>query len=185
MREIRLAAARGRCDHPAVSLLRWQFDLTWSLADLHLSALTPADFRWEPGPLTWHVRPAADGWTIDWADTEPDPVPVPTIAWITWHVGWWWSVALDHAHGRPPREREAVGWPGDENAVAWLRELAADWGGVLDRLSEMDAPAAFPWPPEAGLTVAHQAAWVNAELMKNVAEIGQLRLLRAAQATSG
>ncbi|WP_039791591.1 DinB family protein [Amycolatopsis sp. ATCC 39116] len=168
-----------------MSLLRWQFDLTWSLADLHLSALTPADFRWEPGPLTWHVREAGDGWTIDWADTEPDPVPVPTIAWIAWHVGWWWSVTLNHAHGRRPRERESVGWPGDENAVAWLRELAADWGGVLDRLSDPDAPAAFPWPAEAGLTVAHQAAWVNAELMKNAAEIGQLRLLRAAQATSG
>lgn len=29
-------------------------------------------------------------------------------------------------------------------------------------------------------TVAHMVAWVNAELMKNVAEIGQLRLQRAA-----
>jgi hypothetical protein len=28
--------------------------------------------------------------------------------------------------------------------------------------------------------VAHMLAWVNAELMKNVTEIGQLRLLRAA-----
>jgi hypothetical protein len=27
------------------------------------------------------------------------------------------------------------------------------------------------------MTVAHTAAWVNSELMKNVAEIGQLRRL--------
>nr|WP_308213084.1 hypothetical protein [Nocardia amikacinitolerans] len=37
----------------------------------------------------------------------------------------------------------------------------------------------------AGLTVTHLAAWVNAELMKNAAEIGQLRLLRAASLACG
>ena len=31
-----------------------------------------------------------------------------------------------------------------------------------------------------GYTVAHTVLWVNIELTKNVAEIGQLRLLRAA-----
>ena len=31
--------------------------------------------------------------------------------------------------------------------------------------------------------MAHMVAWVNAELMKNATEIGQLRLLRAASAT--
>ena len=37
-------------------------------------------------------------------------------------------------------------------------------------------------PDDREYTVAHMLAWVNAELMKNVAEIGQLRLLRAASA---
>ncbi len=46
---------------------------------------------------------------------------------------------------------------------------------------DLDAPAAFPWPPDSGLAVEHTAAWVNGELMKNVAELGQLRLLRAAR----
>jgi len=87
-------------------------------------------------------------YTPDWADTEPDPVPVPTIGWLSWHMGWWWSVAVDHAHGRAPRD--------------------------------LDATAPFPWPKDPQHTVAHMVAWVNAELMKNVAEIGQLRLQRAA-----
>ncbi len=30
------------------------------------------------------------------------------------------------------------------------------------------------------MTVAHMVGWINAELMKNAAEIGQLRLVRAA-----
>ncbi|MFE7802416.1 hypothetical protein [Nocardia sp. NPDC057440] len=42
------------------------------------------------------------------------------------------------------------------------------------------AALAAPWPADAALTVAHLAGWVNTEPMKNAAEIGQLRLLRAA-----
>ncbi|MFC9971550.1 DinB family protein [Spirillospora sp. NPDC127200] len=165
-------------------LLRWQFDLTWSLFEYHLERLEPEDFLWEPAALTWSVRPDAGGaWTPDWADSEPDPVPAPTIAWLSWHIGWWWSVTIDHARGRTPRERTDVTWPGDgKAAVEWLRGLRQDWLEVLDGLTDagLDAPAPFPWPEGSEHTVAHMAAWVNSELMKNAAEIGQLRLVRAA-----
>ncbi len=166
------------------SLLRWQYDLTWTLAELHLTELRVDDFLWEPGPLCWTVRPTPDGWVPDWADTEPDPIPVPTIAWITWHVGWWWTVTIDHLRGRTPSSREDVAWPGAARTVEWLRGLHTEWTTVLDGLTAADlaAPAPFPWPPDSALTVAHTVAWVNAELMKNVAEIGQLRLQRAAAA---
>ncbi|MEU2082948.1 hypothetical protein ABZ569_13840 [Streptomyces albus] len=40
--------------------------------------------------------------------------------------------------------------------------------------------ATGPAGPAGYGAVAHMVAWVNAELMKNVAEFGQLRLLRAA-----
>ncbi|SHF80905.1 DinB family protein [Streptoalloteichus hindustanus] len=169
-----------------LDLLRWQFDLTWSLAELHLDRLEPADFRWEPAAHCWTVRHEADGtWVPDWMETEPEPVPVPTIAWITWHIGWWWTVAIDHVAGRPPRDRTEIGWPGDgEPAVDWLRGLRGEWLAYLDRITDADlaAPAPFPWPDSLEYTVAQMIAWVNAELMKNVAEIGQLRLLRAATA---
>lgn len=166
-------------------LLRWQFDVAWSLFEYHLERLEPADFRWEPAAHCWTVRPGADGrWMPDWADAEPDPPPVPTIGWITWHIGWWWTVTIDHAQGRTPRERTEIGWPGDGGrTVAWLRDLRTEWLAVLDRLSEadLDGTAPFPWQDDPEHTVAHMAAWVNAELMKNVAEIGQLRLLRLAR----
>lgn len=165
-------------------LLRWQFDLTWSLFEYHLERLAPEDFLWEPSPLSWTVRPAPDGtWTADWAETEPDPVPTPTIGWTVWHIGWWWSVALDHARGRPPRDRADLAWPGGgEAAVGRLRALREEWLAVLDGITdpELDAPAPFPWRNEPQYTVAHMLAWVNAELMKNVAETGQLRLVRVA-----
>lgn len=57
---------------------------------------------------------------------------------------------------------------------------------MLDRLTDadLDAIAPFPWRNDPEHTVAHMAGWVNSELMKNVAEIGQLRLLRAASMDS-
>ncbi|MBE1535698.1 DinB family protein [Actinomadura algeriensis] len=164
-------------------LLRWQFDFTWALFEYHLDRLVPGDHRWEPGPLCWTVRPApGGGWEPDFAETEPDPVPAPTIAWVTWHIGWWWSVALDHVRGRPPRDRTEIAWPGEEKAAGWLRGLRVEWAEALDGLTDaaLDARVAYPWPEDAGYTVAHMAGWVNAELMKNAAEIGQLRMLRAA-----
>lgn len=170
------------------ALLRWQFELTWSLFEYHVERLEDEDFLWEPAARTWTLRPTADGgWTPDWADTEPDPVPVPTIAWLSWHIGWWWSVTLDHARGRGPRDRADIAWPGPgAPTVSWLRSLRDEWLAVLDGFTDadLDARAPFPWPAdsEPPHTVAHMAAWVNAELMKNGAEIGQLRLQRAASA---
>ncbi|MFE7132856.1 DinB family protein [Streptomyces sp. NPDC057638] len=165
-------------------LLRWQAELTWSLCEYHLERLTPEDFLWEPAPLCWTLRQDPSGrWVPDWADTEPDPVPVPTIGWVSWHLGWWLGVATDHLRGDTPRERDDVRWPGEREAVAWLRELRDDWRSASDGLADADLDAAappFPWPDGSGHTVAHFLAWANAELMKNVAELGQLRLVRTA-----
>jgi hypothetical protein len=174
------------CHDPVVSrldLLRWQFELTWSLLELHLAELRAEDFLWEPAEHCWTVRPdggpGRDGrWLPDWDEAELSPIPVPTIGWVTWHIGWWWSVTLDHAYGRPVRAREEITWPAD-GTVEWLRGLRSEWLAVLGTL-DLDAPAPFPWQNDPSMTVAHMVAWVNAELMKNSAELGQLRLLRAA-----
>ncbi|MCK0174390.1 DinB family protein [Mycolicibacterium sp. F2034L] len=163
--------------------LTGQFDLAWALADLHLSALTEDDFLWEPAPLVWTVRPDADGrWRPDWAETEPDPIPVPTIGWLSWHLTWWWSVASAHLAGDAPPDREDILWRGPEAVVAELRRLADEWRTLLTNLSmaDLQSPAPFPWPPEAGRSVEDMALWAHVELTKNVAEIGMLRLLRAA-----
>lgn len=161
----------------------WQFDLAWALADLHLTALVDDDFLWEPARLCWTVRPDAAGvWRPDWADAEPDPLPVPTIGWLTWHIDWWWSVTIDHLTGVTPRDRMDVTWPGSgAAAVARLRELSASWREVLANAGDLAAPSAFPWGADAGRTVAHTVLWANVELTKNISEIGQLRLLRTAR----
>ncbi|GAA3886910.1 DinB family protein [Streptomyces sedi] len=169
----------------AADQARWQFDFAWSFFDYHLQRLAPEDFLWEPGPLVWTMHPTEDGgWRPDFAEVEPDPIPVPTIGWVSWHLGWWWSTACDHARGRTPRAREEILWPGPgEPTVAWLRGLHDTWRDVLEGTDEQDlaVPAAYPWPADAGLTRAHLYSFAAVELTKNAAEIGQLRLLRAAR----
>jgi hypothetical protein len=164
--------------------LRWQFDLVWALAEVHLSALTDDDFLWTPVRRMWTVRPDAAGrWHADWAETEPDPIPVPTVGWLSWHIDWWWSTATAHVAGDDPPQRTDVTWPGSGTAaVARLRGLADQWRTLLAGLEPADLrrPSAFPWGADAGHTVVHTVLWVNVELTKNISEIGQLRLLRAA-----
>ncbi|RCG14487.1 DinB family protein [Streptomyces diacarni] len=173
-----------------------QFDLVWSLFAYHLERLTPGDLLWEPTRHCWTVRPGADGaWVPDFAETEPEPVPVPTMAWLSWHVAWWSGVALDHARGRPARDRTDIAFPGGQPGaasgsegaveaatVARLRGLREEWLAALEGLTdaEWEAVAPFPWDNDPAHTVTDMVAWVNAELMKNAAEFGQLRLLRAA-----
>lgn len=164
---------------------RRQFDLAWALTELHLGALTEEDFMWEPAELCWTVRRDDAGrWHADFADVEPDPVPVPTIAWLTWHIDYWWSAAIATLEGRVAPVATDVGWAGTgKDAVARLRALAEQWRHVLADLTAalLTEPAVFPWGAGQGRSVADTVLWVNVELTKNAAEIGQLRLLRAAR----
>ncbi|GAA2564038.1 DinB family protein [Mycolicibacterium diernhoferi] len=167
-----------------IEALRGQFDLAWALTDLHLSALTEEDFLWEPAAVVWTMhRDAAGSWYPDWAETEPDPIPVPTVGWLTWHIIYWWSAAADELTGRPARPPGEIGWPGPMNSVRAIRSLCDRWRQILATLSHDDlgAPCAFPWGPGGGRTVADTVLWLNIELTKNGSEIGALRMMRAAR----
>ena len=162
--------------------LRWQFGLTWKLAGVHVPALTDESCLWEPAPGCWNVRQSADGrWRPDWADAEPDPPPPTTIAWLTWHLIWWWSGLLAALRGETSAAHDEVDWPGSADAVVRrLEALSTEWSDVLSRLDDgdLERPLAYPWREPRPLRLA--LAWANGELMKNVAEIGYVRLLFAA-----
>jgi hypothetical protein len=163
----------------ALDALRWQFDMTWSLGDKHLlPALTDAMCLWAPAPGAWTVRRVDGAWVADWAGEEPDPAPATTIAWTSWQIAWWWSETLARAAGDPPPGRLGVSWPGSADGVrAQLGDLAGRWGALLAGLEPDDLarPASFPWTDLRPFAVT--LAWVNAELMKNLAEIGALQRL--------
>ena len=78
------------------TLLR-QFDTAWKLMSYHLDGLTTDECLWRPARKGLHVAQGADGvWRADWPEHEGYDLGPPSIAWITWHVGFWWSMALDH-----------------------------------------------------------------------------------------
>ncbi len=161
----------------------FQLEISSMLLDHHLAGLSADDLFWAPAPLHWTMHATdAGGRRPDWADTEPDPVPVPTVAWLSRHL-WWWSSTLADVHGRPAPARADVGWQADpdqlRNALAAVRSA---WSEVLASTpeSDLDAASGYPWPAAAGRTRRDQFAWVTVEHTKNVAELGQLMLLRRA-----
>lgn len=171
---------------PRTVLLLRQLDITWSLLEYHLQDLDDATTLWEPAPGSWTVRPDGRGrWTADWQVPEPDPAPTVTIGWVTWHIGYWWTTTSGHCFGSGAPEREEITWPGTATAAAdWLRGLKHDWRARLHEVTDADLDSTertttLPWGQE--LTLADVAGWVTVELTKNVAEIGLLRHLHAAQ----
>lgn len=159
-----------------------QLAISWALLDHHLQDLVDADLAWAPADLHWTMREVEDGWQPDWSDVEPEVIPVPTVSWLTWHLGWWWTTALAHLRGEPLPDREDVRWPGSAAAtVEWLGRIHDDYLTCLRSHQDLTAESAFPWPSGSGRSLLDLAAWVNVELMKNAAEAGQLLLIRRAR----
>ncbi|AZK95773.1 MULTISPECIES: DinB family protein [Streptomyces] len=171
------------------ALLAGQLDMVWALFEYHLPGLDFDDHLWEPAPGAWNVRPDGAGrWVPDWQVPEPDPVPTTSIGWLSWHIGYWWTVTLRHCFGDGAPAREEIFWPGGAGATAdWLRGLKDEWRAELLRLTDEDLDstgrtAGLPLFGDTVLTLAETASWVNFELAKNVSEIGLTVRLRRASA---
>jgi hypothetical protein len=124
-------------------------------------------------------------WRADWPDHEGYDAGPPSIGWLTWHVGFWWSMVLDHSFGNGSLSRETVMWPGNADGVReWLGRLEGQWQAVLDQITddELRSPQRTRWPFR-GRPFGDVIAWVNLELTKNAAEIGYARFLYAVRAT--
>jgi hypothetical protein len=165
-----------------IQVLSSQFDIVWKLTRYHLESLTTDECLWRPAPVGLHVQQLADGrWRADWPEREDYDTGPPSIAWVTWHVVFWWSMVLDHSFGPGRRTREDVFWPGSADAVREeISRLAAEWRGRLHSLTGVDAASTerTRWPFR-DRPFADVVAWVNLELMKNAAEIGYIRFLYA------
>src|SRR5207249_5654797 len=88
---------------PSIAGMDWN-DLLIEQADFHwrnqlrprLEGLTDDEYRWEPVPGAWNVRPRGEAVTrmaagggdlvVDWEWPEPVPPPVTTIAWRFAHI---------------------------------------------------------------------------------------------------
>ncbi|HEY2446376.1 MAG TPA: DinB family protein [Rhizomicrobium sp.] len=161
-----------------------QFEIAWKLADLHLAGLSTEECLWRPTRAGLHVhRTRDDSWRADWPERESYDIGAPSIAWLTWHIGFWWSMVLDRSFGDGRLEPENIPWPGEAaSAIAWIAGLQERWRSALAGLSETDLASKerTRWPI-VDRPYADVVAWVNLELMKNAAEIGYGRFLYASR----
>src|SRR4051812_49350411 len=105
----------------ARDVLLKQLDTAWKLAAFHLDGLTTDECLWRPASSGPHVRrEPGNVWLADWPEHERYGLGPPSIAWITWHMGMWWSMVMDHSFGDATLTREQVTWPGSAAA-------ARDW----------------------------------------------------------
>lgn len=160
-------------------VLERQFDTAWALASYHLDGVTTEECLWRPAAAGLHVRPTPEGWQADWPESEGYELGPPSIAWITWHMVFWWSMVLDHSFGAGRLTRQDVWWPGGAEAVRdGLAHLKEQWCERLGELSSDDLASAdlTRWPFR-DRPFADVVAWVNVELTKNAAEVGYARFL--------
>lgn len=165
-----------------IDVLKRQLEIAWALATYHLESLTTQECLWRPAPIGPHVFQAADGsWRADWPEQEGYALGPPSIAWITWHMAFWWSMTLNHSFGDASLTREDVVWAGSADEVRRvLVQLHDEWRIALASLGDDDVQlsARTRWPMQ-DRPFADVIAWLNVELMKNAAEIGYARFLYA------
>lgn len=177
--EARRGGARGSTELRD-TLLR-QFEIAWALTTYHLEGLTTEECLWRPAARGLHVHLRDGIFHADWPEHEGYDLGPSSIAWLTWHMTFWWSSVLDHAFGEGTLTRQEVFWPGSADAVRTrIGSLEQAWREHLSRLDDdaLRATERSRWPL-TGAPFGDVVAWLNVELTKNAAEIGSVRFLYA------
>lgn len=171
-----------------------QIDWHWtSQLRPRLDGLTDEEYRWEPVPGAWTVRPAGTGATgmaagagdfeIDWDWPDPDPTPVPSIAWRLGHVIVGVLAMRNAGHFGAP-ETSYQDWAYAGTADGALAQLDGQYAHWLDGVRGLDAQAlAAPCGPAEGdwadKPMTTLVLHINRELIHHGAEIALLRDLYA------
>jgi|SRR5690554_1595204 len=156
--------------------------MCWQLYIYHIDNLEEAEAIWAFSPNCLQVRKQDDDWCIDWPESESYEIGPFSIAWVMWHIIYWWSMALNYNFGDGTLKKEDIPWTGSvEKAKATIRLLHDKWVLKLNELGEEEYHLSkySKWPLQ-DRNFADIGLWLNAELMKNAAEIGYGRFLFAA-----
>lgn len=163
--------------------LNFQFDICWQMLEYHLGDLKDDECLWRPSSKGLHVNNEFGVWKADWPENEDYDMGPSSIAWITWHIIFWWSMVLDYSFGEGTLTQEDIHWPGNMTDVREkIKKLHDDWKNILNTLSEDELLSCEKtrWPFEER-PMYELAAWLNLELMKNASEIGCGRFLYASR----
>jgi len=103
---------------------------------------------------------------------EASYLPDATLAWLLWHIEWWWNDISARVARQPGLSPSDHSWSGSTAGIVAAKH---DWDRVL---SEADLDVLVQWRMPQPQPVWFIASWVNVELTKNLAEISQLKGLR-------
>jgi hypothetical protein len=154
-------------------------DDAWNRLSNRLRGITQAEYLWEPVTPAWSVREAGAGWEVDWADPDPTPAPVTTIAWRMWHIG---SDCLagyvSPSLGEWPLRVAGRQWFGEVEPA--LEELATAFQVFRARIADLGEDGLWrrlgpAYGPYAESTWADLVVHALDELAHHGAEIGLLR----------
>lgn len=146
-----------------------ELELVWGFATRFVVRdLDPDLVAWEPSTNVVAVRSGPDGWVADWPDEEHPPIPEATVAWLLWHIEFWWGNAIRASRGEMVRAPDQVRWSGSTEG---LQALHDEWAQTL-KVADLDRAVVGLMPEPRPFWFV--AAWVTFELTKNLAEINQL-----------
>ena len=168
--------ATGPATLPALLL---GIDDAYSRLRSRLEGLGDAEYLWEPVADCWSVRLVEERWVVDWAEPNPVPPPITTIAWRMWHIGLQCLTSyVSPSLGDWPLPVRGRTWV-DEASPA-LQALQTSYEVFRQRISDLGEDGLWTqlgpaWGPYAESSWADLVVHALDELAHHGAEIGLLR----------
>lgn len=177
-----------------IGLLLDQLRTSREFAAARLGGLTDDEYRWEPAPGAWSIRPrgetassgayGAGDWLLDYAEPEPEPAPVTTIAWRLGHLYAGFALRWEWTFGRREKLYNDLAFAGTAtDAVDRLWQMVDRWHEDVAALSDDQLDTVgfgqFPRGLDPHIPFVCIVWWMNRELIHHAAEVGLLRDLWA------
>ena len=166
-------------DHPVLPVLLLGIDDAYARLRGRLDGLGDEEYLWQPVPGSWSVHPDGDRWMADWADPDPVPAPVTTIAWRLWHIGLQCLTSyVSPSLGDWPLPVEGRAWFGEAApALAALKTSYEVFRARIEALGEdgLMRPLGPAWGSFAESSWADLVVHALDELAHHGAEIALLR----------
>ncbi len=159
-----------------------QFEISWQLLSYHLNDLTIEECLWKPTEKGVFLTQIDENtWKGSFPDSEEYEFGPPNIAWLTWHIDFWWTMVINHSFEDGSSSSDQIEWkPSVIDIKNRFEELKSEWIKRVSSLSSADlnSDELSKWPI-ADRPFSDIVAWLNLELMKNASEIGYVRFLYA------